>query len=85
MVTVYLWDASTWTGVCGSLQDAQEHTAAHLGTGRNGRIEAALLVTAVSSLSFCYERTGRTWTARQHRDGTVLWDPVPPQRQPMAS
>jgi hypothetical protein len=85
MVTVYLWDASTWTGICGSLEDAQQHAAAHLGAGEAGRIEAAQLVTAVSSLSFCYERTGRIWTAGQHRDGTVFWDPVPRERLPMTS
>ena len=85
MVTVYLWDASTWTGVCGSLEDAQRQAATHLGADKDGRIEAARLVTAVSSLSFAYERTGQRWTARQHRDGIVLWDPVPRERQPMAS
>ena len=85
MVTVYLWDTSTWTGVCGSLEDAQRHAAAHLGAEKDGRVEAAQLVTAVSSLSFAYERTGRTWTTRQHRDGTVLWDPVPRERQRTAS
>jgi hypothetical protein len=58
MVTVYLWDASTWTGVCGSLEDAQRHAAAHLGAGQDARIEAAQLVITVSSMSFCYERTG---------------------------
>jgi hypothetical protein len=85
MVTVYLWDASTWTGVCGSLEDAQRQAAAHLGVGEDGWIEAAQLVTAVSSLSFCYERTGRTWTARRYRDDTVFWDPAPPKRLPVAS
>ena len=85
MVTVYLWDASTWTGVCGSLEDAQQHAATHLGAEEDGRIVAAQLVTSVSSLSFCYEHTGRTWTARQHRDGTVLWDPAPLERVPKVS
>lgn len=80
MVTVYLWDAATWSGVSGSLEDAQRNAGARLSDEGHGRIEAALLVTAVSSLSFCYERTGRAWTAVHCRDGVVWWQPVPGER-----
>jgi hypothetical protein len=74
VVTVYLWDAGTWSGVSGTLEDAQRHVADRMRDG--GRIEAAWLVSAVVSLSRCYERTGRTWTASRGPDGTVCWDPV---------
>lgn len=74
MVTVYLWDAGTWSGVSGSLEDAQRYATVRLGEDGQGRIEFARLVTAVWSLSLCYERTGRVWTAGRQRDGTVFWD-----------
>ena len=85
MVTVYLWDAATWSGVSDSLDDAQRHAAVRLGHDEQGRIEAARLVTSVGSLSFCYERTGQTWTVIPHRDGTVLRDPVVRERLAVTS
>jgi hypothetical protein len=87
MVTVYLWDAGTWSGVSGSLEDAQRYATVRLGADGQGRIESARLVTAVWSLSLCYERTGRIWTAGRHRDGTVVWvsDSALRKRLPVAS
>jgi hypothetical protein len=79
-VTLYLWDTAIWSGVSGSLEDAQRNAGARLGDKGHGRIEAARLVTAVSSLTLCYERTGRTWTAVRCRDGTVCWQQVRSER-----
>jgi hypothetical protein len=76
MLTVYLWDAGTWCGVTGSLEDAQERAADRIGEEGQGRIEAAWVVLGVFSLARCYERSGQSWTARRRPDGTVSWIPV---------
>jgi hypothetical protein len=80
MLTVYLWDAGTWCGVTGSLEDAQERAAGRIGEGGQGRIEAVWLVVGVISQASCYERTGQAWTARRRADGTVSWIPVERER-----
>jgi hypothetical protein len=85
MVIVYLWDAATWSGVSGSLEDAQQHAAARMGARGHGRIETAWLVLGCWSLAQCYERTGRAWTACRAPDGTVSWDPVSHERVAVAS
>ncbi|MGH3166986.1 MAG: hypothetical protein ACRDN0_14005 [Trebonia sp.] len=72
-MTVYLWEAATWSGVSGSLGEAQRRATAHVEGGGQGRIEAALLAMGAPGLTFCYQRTGRSWTARRHPDGTVSW------------
>jgi hypothetical protein len=80
MLTVYLWDADTWCGVTGSLEDAQQRAAGRIGEDGEGRIEAARIVLGVLSLARCYERTGQSWTARRRPDGTVAWIPVEHER-----
>ena len=74
VVTVYLWDAGTWCGVSGTLEDAQQHVADRMRD--EGRIEAAWVVLGVFSLSRCYERTGQAWTAYRRPGGTVFWAPI---------
>jgi hypothetical protein len=73
MLTVYLWDAGTWCGVTGSLEDAQERAAGRIGEEGRGRIEAAWVVLGVFALERCYERTGQSWAARCRPDGAVSW------------
>lgn len=75
MRTAYLWDAGRWSGVAGSLGDAQAAAAEHAGDGVTARVEAARLATAVTGLQRVYERTGRAWTSRAGQ-GTVAWYPV---------
>lgn len=72
-MTVYLWEAAAWSGVSGSLDEAQQRAAAHVEGGGRGRIEAAILATGAPGLTFSYQRTGRSWTARRNPDGTVSW------------
>lgn len=82
MLTVYLWDAGAWSGVSGSLEDAQDHAAKRLGDEGHARIEAAWLVVGARSLVRMYERTGQTWTAYRCPEGAVFWAPtghVPPR------
>ena len=76
MLTVYLWDAGTWCGVTGSLEDAQQRAADRIGEDGQARIEAAWVVLGVLSLARCYERNGQAWTACRRLDGTVFWAPV---------
>jgi hypothetical protein len=76
MTVVYLWDAGTWSGVSASLEDAQQRAAEHLGAGERARIESALLVTGIWSLSSRYEHTGNLWTSSRLPDGTLTWDPA---------
>jgi hypothetical protein len=76
MLTVYLWDAGTWCGVTGSLEDAQERAAERIGEEGQGRVEAAWVVLGAFSLARCYQRIGQTWTARCRADGAVSWIPV---------
>jgi hypothetical protein len=76
VLIVYLWDAGTWCGVTGSLEDAQRRAAERIGEDGQGRIEAAMVVLGVISLARCYERTGQSWTARRRPDGAVSWIPV---------
>ena len=73
---MYLWDAGTWSGVSGSLEDAQRRVAEHLGTAARARIESALLVTGIWSLSSRYEHTGNVWASSRRPDGTLAWDPM---------
>jgi hypothetical protein len=80
MLTVYLWDAGTWCGVTGSLEDAQQRAAERVGEEGQGRVDAARIVLGVLSLARCYERTGQSWTAHRHTDGTVSWIPVKHER-----
>jgi hypothetical protein len=76
MLMVYLWDAGTWCGVTDSLEDAQERAADRISEEGQGRIEAAWVVLGVFSQARCYQRIGRSWTARRRPDGTVSWIPV---------
>lgn len=76
MTVVYLWDAGTWSGVSGSLEDAQRRAAEHLGAAARARVESALLVTGIWSLSSRYEHTGNVWTSSRHPDGTLKWSSV---------
>jgi hypothetical protein len=85
MLTVYLWDAGTWCGVTGSLEDAQERAADRIGEDGHGRIEAAWVVLGVFSQARCYERTGQAWTACRRLDGAVFWIPVGRERLRRAS
>lgn len=76
MTVIYLWDAGTWSGVSGSLEDAQHRAAEHLGAATRAQIESALLVTGIWSLSSRYEHTGNVWTSSRRPDGTLDWNPV---------
>lgn len=47
------------------------------GTGAdNARVERALLVTGVRTLTLSYYRTGAGWSARRHSDGGIRWIPL---------
>lgn len=80
VLTVYLWDAATWSGVSDSLDVAQRRVTARMGQDGRGRIEVAGLAVGVSTLTRVYERTGRGWTANRRPDGTVSWVPVGRER-----
>jgi hypothetical protein len=80
MLMVYLWDAGTWCGVTGWLEDAQERAAERIGKDGQGRIEAAWVVLGAFSLAGCYQRIGHSWTARRRPDGAVSWIPVERER-----
>jgi hypothetical protein len=80
VLTVYLWDIGAWSGVSGTLEVAQRHVADRMGDEGHGRIEAAWLVLGLLSLTRCYERNGRAWTACRGPDGTVFWVPVGRER-----
>jgi hypothetical protein len=80
MLTVYLWDTGTWSGVTDSLEDAQRRAAERIGEEGQGQIEAAWVVLGAFSLARCYESIGQSWTARRWSDGTVSWIPVQRER-----
>lgn len=77
-MTVWLRDAGSARGVTDDESRAQEATTACMyGTGAdNARVERALLVTGVRTLTLSYYRTGAGWSARRHSDGGIRWIPL---------
>jgi hypothetical protein len=75
---VWLWDAGSAHGMTDDESRAQEATTAFMnGTGTdNARVERALLVTGVRTLTLGYLRTGAGWLAQRRGDDRIRWTPL---------
>jgi hypothetical protein len=79
MITVFLWDAGSSSGVTDDEQRARRAAAACIRGGRAtvARVERALALPGTYTLIFDYHRTGTGWIAQRRSDGRVSWGPIP--------
>lgn len=80
---VWLWDttaaACEGRGVTDDETRAREAAEARMRSDQadSARVERALAVLGVETLTSGYERTGLGWAARRHHDGRITWVPFP--------
>jgi hypothetical protein len=79
LITVFLWDAGSLSGVTDDEKRARRAAAAGIRSGHAtaARVEKALALPGTSTLVFDYYRTGTGWTAERRSDGRVSWVPLP--------
>jgi hypothetical protein len=79
VVTVFLWDAGSLSGVTDDEKRARRAAAAAIRGGHASvaRVERALALPGIYTLVFDYYRTGTGWTAKRRSDGRVSWVPLP--------
>jgi hypothetical protein len=83
-VIVYLWDAPgparTMRGISGDETAARQAAETCLLTGQAdaARVEAAVAVLEIQTLTSAYRRTGRGWQARRGSGGSIKWEPLGP-------
>jgi hypothetical protein len=79
LITVFLWDAGSRSGVTDDEKRARRAAAACIrgGHATAARVEKALALPGTYTLVFDYHRTGTGWTAQRRSDGRVSWVPIP--------
>jgi len=77
LITVFLWDAGSLSGVTDDEKRARRAAAACIRDGQAtvARVEKALALPGIYTLVFDYHRTGTGWTAQRRGDGRVSWIP----------
>jgi hypothetical protein len=75
VITVFLWDAGSLSGVTDDERRARRAAAACIrgGQATDARVEKALALPGLYTLIFDYHRTGTGWTAQRRSDGQVSW------------
>ncbi|WP_300603448.1 hypothetical protein [Trebonia sp.] len=77
---VFLWDAGNAHGVTDDESRARQAAGACLISGQatTARVERAVTVLGICTLTTCYQRTGDGWSARR-RDGRITrWQKFDP-------
>jgi hypothetical protein len=79
VITVFLWDAGSLSGVTDDEKRARRAAAACIRGGHAtvARVEKALALPGIYTLVFDYHRTGTGWVAQRRSDGQVSWAPLP--------
>lgn len=79
LITVFLWDAGSLSGVTDDEKRARRAAAACIRGGHAtvARVEKALALPGIYTLVFDYHRTGIGWMAQRRGDGRVSWVPLP--------
>jgi hypothetical protein len=74
-VIVWLWDAGSVKGVTDNESHAIKVAEVSMrGSGvATARVESAVLVTGVRTLTMGYQRTGMGWSARRITNGRISW------------
>jgi hypothetical protein len=81
-VIVWLWDApgpvSRGRGVSGDQSSARRAAEACLISGQASavRVEEALAMLGIGTLTSHYRRTGQGWQARRVDGGGIRWEPL---------
>ena len=77
LITVFLWDAGSLSGVTDDEKRARRAAAAGIRGGHAtvARVEKALALPGIYTLVFDYHRTGTGWIAQRRSDGRVSWAP----------
>jgi hypothetical protein len=79
-VIVWLWDTSgpsrNERGITDNQARAQQAAEArlHSGEASAARVERAVTILGIHTLTTGYQRTGDGWSA-QHHDGRITWTP----------
>ena len=82
MITIWLWDACSASGVTDGGPRAREAADVCLraGSADTARVELALLVHGTSTMTMFHNRTGMGWSAQRYRNGRTAWKPLPISR-----
>lgn len=80
---VWLWDAGRVKGVTDNESHALKvaEVSMHGSDAAVVRVESAVLVTGVSTLTMGYRRTGMGWSARRLSNGHIEWGPLKAERE----
>ncbi len=74
----WLWDAGSTHGVTDDGSRAREAAGASMrdAGADTARVESAILVTGVRTLTMGYRRTGTGWLAFRDSSGHIRWKPL---------
>jgi hypothetical protein len=82
-VIVWLWDAGSVKGVTDNESHALKvaEVSMHGTDAATVRVESAVLVIGVCTLTMGYRRTGMGWLARRVSNGSIAWEPLKAERE----